>query len=191
MCSSDLNRWFARLIAVVAAVYPFVVYFSLGTLSFAVLGLVLLALALGRLALLGRAPGEPLLVGAGVIAMVAAGAYTLISRSSEGLRFYPVLMSASMLCLFAWSLRQPQTIIERLARVLYRDFPPEAVAYTRRVTAIWCAFFVVNGAIALWTAVAATWATWTLYNGLISYMLMGLLFAGEYAVRQRYLGTAS
>lgn len=186
-----MNRWLARLIVLVGAAYPFVVYFSLDTLPVAFLGLLLLLLALGRLVLLGRAPGEPLLVGAGVIAMVAAGAYTLISRSSEGLRFYPVLMSAAMLCLFAWSLRQPQTIIERLARVIYSDFPPEAVLYTRRVTEVWCAFFTVNGVIALWTAVDATWATWTLYNGFISYMLMGLLFAGEYAVRQRCLGAIS
>lgn len=186
-----MNRWVARVIALIGAIYPFIVYFSLDTLPVAFLGLVLLALAVGRLALLGRVPGEPLLVAAGVIAMFTAGIYTLISQSSEGLRFYPVLMSGAMLCLFGWSLRQPQSIVERFARVIYREFPPEAVVYTRRVTTVWCAFFLVNGLIALWTALAASWATWTLYNGFISYVLMGVLFAGEYAVRQRTLGAAS
>ena len=182
-----MKRWFTRIVVVLAAGYPVLVYFSLDTLPVAFLGLLLLGLAGARLLMLRRAPGEPLVIAAGVIAMVAAGAYTIISRSSEGLRFYPVLMSAAMLALFAWSLRQPQSIIERVARVVYDDFPPEAVRYTRRVTAVWCGFFVVNGLIALWTAVAASWATWTLYNGLISYGLMGLLFVGEYAVRQRKL----
>ncbi|MFW5969490.1 MAG: hypothetical protein ACOCP9_02525 [Halofilum sp. (in: g-proteobacteria)] len=186
-----MNRWLARAIATIAAIYPFIVWFSLDTLPVAFLGLLLLALALGRLVLLGRVPGEPLLVAAGVIAMAAAGIYTLLSSSSEGLRFYPVLMSAAMLCLFGWSLCQPQSIIERIGRIVYRDFPPEAVAYTRRVTVVWCAFFLVNGLIALWTAVGASWATWTLYNGFLSYMLMGLLFMGEYAVRQRRLGATS
>lgn len=186
-----MNRWLARLIALLGAIYPFVVYFSLDKLPMAFLGLMLLALALARLALLGRVPSEPLLVSAGVIAMVAAGVYTLISQSSDGLRFYPVLMSVSMLALFGWSLRQPQSIIERFARVIYREFPPEAVVYTRRVTVVWCLFFALNALVALWTAVAASWATWTLYNGLISYLLMGTLFVGEYAVRQRVLDAAS
>lgn len=186
-----MNRWLARAIAVIAAIYPFIVWFSLDTLPVTFLGLLLLALAVGRLVLLGRVPGEPLLVAAGVIAMAAAGIYTLISSSSEGLRFYPVLMSAAMLCLFAWSLRQPQSIVERFARIIYREFPPEAAVYTWRVTAVWCAFFLINGLIALWTAVAGSWAAWTLYNGFISYMLMGVLFVGEYAVRQRLLGATS
>jgi uncharacterized membrane protein len=186
-----MNRWLARAIGLIAAVYPFIVYFSLDTLPVAFLGLLLLALATGRLILLGRVPGEPLLVAAGVIAMATAGVYTLISSSSEGLRFYPVLMSAAMLCLFAWSLRQPQSIVERFGRIIYRDFPPEAVAYTRRVTIAWCVFFTINGLIALWTAVAGSWAAWTLYNGFISYVLMGLLFVGEYAVRRRLSGAPS
>lgn len=185
-----MNRWLARAIAAIAAIYPFIVWFSLDTLPAAFLGLLLLGLGVGRLILLRRVPGEPLLVAAGVIAMAAAGIYTLISSSSAGLRFYPVLMSGAMLCLFGWSLRQPQSIVERFARIIYREFPPEAAVYTWRVTAVWCAFFLINGLIALWTAVAGSWAAWTLYNGFISYMLMGLLFVGEYAVRQRLLDAA-
>jgi uncharacterized membrane protein len=39
--------------------------------------------------------------------------------------------------------------------------------------------------MALYTALFTSMATWTLYNGLIAYLLMGLLFAGEYLVRLR------
>jgi len=38
---------------------------------------------------------------------------------------------------------------------------------------------------ALWTALYASHATWALYNGLVAYLLMGALFAGEWWVRQR------
>ena len=60
------------------------------------------------------------------------------------------------------------------------------VAYTRRVTQVWCGFFVrqrrrSRSATALW----ASEAVWALYNGVLSYVLMGLLFAGEWLVRRR------
>jgi uncharacterized membrane protein len=54
------------------------------------------------------------------------------------------------------------------------------------VTQVWCWFFSVNGAIALATALWASPAIWTLYNGLIAYLVMGLLFAGEYVVRWHF-----
>jgi uncharacterized membrane protein len=43
----------------------------------------------------------------------------------------------------------------------------------------------MNGLIACYTAFFTSLETWTLYNGLIAYILMGLLFAGEYVVRLR------
>ncbi|HEY5799896.1 MAG TPA: hypothetical protein VIT92_06735, partial [Burkholderiaceae bacterium] len=58
--------------------------------------------------------------------------------------------------------------------------------YTRRVTQVWCAFFVVNGAIALGLAMYASEAAWSLYTGVIAYCAMGALFAGEWLVRQRF-----
>ena len=59
------------------------------------------------------------------------------------------------------------------------DFPPAAVVYTRRVTQVWCGFFVVNGLIAVATALWASTAVWTLYNGLLSYVAMGVLMGGD------------
>ena len=59
------------------------------------------------------------------------------------------------------------------------------MAYTRKVTQVWCGFFVLNGGLALGTALWASDATWALYNGLIAYGLMGVLFAGEWVVRRR------
>jgi uncharacterized membrane protein len=186
-----MKPWLARGVVVLAAAYPVLVYFSLDTFPAVALGALLLVLAAGRLLMLRQAPEEPLLIAAGVVAMVAAGTYTVISRSTDGLRFYPVLMSAAMLALFAWSLGQPQSLIERVARFVYTDLPPAAVVYARRVTLVWCGFFALNGLVALWTAVAASWATWTFYNGFLSYVLMGGLCAIEYAVRQRHLGTVA
>jgi uncharacterized membrane protein len=56
---------------------------------------------------------------------------------------------------------------------------------------VWCGFFILNGCMAAWTAFAASRETWALYNGLISYLLMGVLFAGEWVFRRWRFGTAA
>lgn len=101
------------------------------------------------------------------------------------LRFYPVFANAAVLLLFSWSLYSPPSLIERIARIQHSDLPPEGVVYTRRVTQVWCLFFIINGAIALVTALWGSFEIWSLYNGLIAYLLMGILFAGEYIIRMR------
>jgi uncharacterized membrane protein len=102
------------------------------------------------------------------------------------LRLYPVLVNAALLGVFAYSLIFPPSMIERFARMNEPDLPAQAIGYTRRVTQIWCVFFGINGAISLMTALWASPAIWALYNGLIAYLLMGLLLAGEYVVRRYF-----
>lgn len=106
-------------------------------------------------------------------------------NASLPLKLYPALVNAAMLLLFGLSLRFPPTVVERLARLQEPDLPPEAVGYTRRVTQMWCGFFILNGGIAVITALWSSERVWALYNGLIAYVLMGTLFAGEWLVRQR------
>jgi len=59
------------------------------------------------------------------------------------------------------------------------------VIYTRRVTWIWCGVFVLNGSLALATALWASNQVWALYNGLLAYVMMGALCGGEWLVRRR------
>jgi uncharacterized membrane protein len=101
------------------------------------------------------------------------------------LKLYPVLVNAVMLSLFSYTLISPPSMIERLARLREPELPLQAIVYTRRVTQVWCGFFVLNGAIALATALWASAAVWSVYNGIIAYLIMGLLFGGEYLVRRR------
>lgn len=99
--------------------------------------------------------------------------------------WYPVIINAAMLALFGGSLFSAQPIIERLARLQDPNLPPQAVRYTRKVTQIWCGFFVFN--ILICTALIATqqYEWWAIYSGGISYGLMGVLMVGEWLVRQR------
>jgi uncharacterized membrane protein len=51
------------------------------------------------------------------------------------------------------------------------------------VTQAWCVFFIVNGGIAAALAAFAPLAWWAVFTGGLSYGLVGLMFAVEYAVR--------
>lgn len=108
-------------------------------------------------------------------------------KTHQLLLFYPVVVNGVMLAVFGGSLWTAMPIVERLARLREPALPDAAVRYTRRVTQIWCAFFIGNGGIALFTALYGDMSLWTAWNGMISYLLMGTLMAGEWLVRQRVI----
>jgi uncharacterized membrane protein len=188
-----MPRLLDTLFAALTLCYPLLVYCGFeqcGPVHFAAwqLAAALLVLALARLLLRRHRPTALTLAAPLLLAAVAL--YSGLRQSPEALRYYPVLVNAALLAVFALSLRRPPSVIEFLARLREPELPPAAVAYTRRVTQVWCGFFLVNGAIALWTASAAGLRAWTLYNGLIAYLLMGALFCGEWLVRRRVRGGA-
>ena len=180
------------LAGVALILYPLLVYF--GQMHFGVTWMagVLIAVCGVRLAALrlGSAKSVQLkALGTLQIALLCAGAIVLAlvsmrSGSPGAMLFYPVLANAVMLLLFAASVVRPPTVVERLARFRDRDLPDRAVPYLRSVTLAWCAFFIVNGAMALYTAMFTSFKTWALYNGLIAYLLIGAMFGGELLTRR-------
>ncbi|MEQ9746152.1 hypothetical protein ACIPUP_09935 [Pectobacterium actinidiae] len=118
---------------------------------------------------------------AGVVLSVAS----LLLRDGGWLLWYPVAVNSVMLMLFGGSLYSGMPLVERLARLQEPDLPAQAISYTRRVTKVWCWFFIVNGSIAVLTCLVGNLHWWTLWNGVISYVLMGMLMGGEWLIRQR------
>lgn len=108
-------------------------------------------------------------------------------KAHQLLLFYPVGVSFIMLTLFGGSLWSAAPIVERLARLRDPYLPEAGVRYTRRVTQVWCFFFIINGSVALFTALYGDMSLWTAWNGIISYLLMGMLMTGEWLVRQRII----
>jgi uncharacterized membrane protein len=179
-------------IAALLVLYPLAIYFGLQFLQPRLLGL-LLALLVALRAWLVRdrlrtagAQLYPVIVMGGACALLA-----MLFNSAASLRLLPVAINAVFFLSFALTLRWPPSMIERFARIMHPDLSAHGVAYTRRVTQIWCGFFIVNGGIALYTALAGSAALWLLYNGLLAYVLMGLLFAAEYLVRLRVMRGAA
>ncbi len=177
----------ARVTFIVASVgYPFLVYFSLTHLGPRLAGLGLILLACSRL-LVGSGKGIAMMAIPAVVAAILLSLLTILLDSGAFLLYYPLLISLGMLLLFGLSLKFPPPIVERLARLKDVDLPAAAVAYTRKVTVVWCVFFVVNGVISLATIMHADMEIWTLYNGFISYVLMGGVGLAELAVRRHIL----
>ena len=109
---------------------------------------------------------------------------SFLFKRLELVLYYPVLVNTLFFAVFFRSLFEKQSIITRFAQLTFKGqaLPAYVETYTRNVTKVWCVFCVLNGVIALVTIFLGI-EIWTLYNGLISYILMGLLMAIEYATR--------
>lgn len=97
-------------------------------------------------------------------------------------KFYPVAVNAAWFAFFAGSLASTPAA-ERFARMRHTELPDYAVRYCRQVTVAWSVFFLANGLVALDSALYRSDDWWALYNGLIAYVLIGMMFAVEYGVR--------
>ena len=161
--------------------YPVAIWLGLARFEPRWVAMVLLAVAILRAVVSRQLVWR--LASLGALVLVIA---TWTFNDGMPLKLYPVLVNAALLGLFAFSLWKPPTVIERLARLRHPDLPPAGVRWVTGVTRVWCGFFVLNGGIALWTALRASDATWALYNGAIAYVLIGALLAGEWLLRPRH-----
>ncbi|MGR9044832.1 MAG: hypothetical protein ACU83N_06025 [Gammaproteobacteria bacterium] len=177
-----MRRTVNAVIGALTLCYPLAVYYGVHYIEPWQIAAVLASLLLVRL-LAGQASGRGSL--ALVVAALLYCGYAVWDNNLVTLRFYPALINLGLLSIFSLSLYFPPTLVERLARIQHPDLPPKGVLYTRRVTQVWCVFFLMNGLTATATAVWSSFAWWSLYNGLIAYLLMGLLMAIEYRVRIR------
>lgn len=164
--------------------YPFLVWFSLDYLQPRYLALALAGLFLLRFFLYSNRATS----GAWPRVLATCPLFLLVIaliNETSWLLAYPVFVSLVFFTVFASSLFYPPTVVERLARLEDPDLPPKGVAYTRKVTQVWSAFFLVNAAISLVTIWHGDPWLWSLYNGGVFYVLMGLLMAAEMTVRRK------
>jgi len=164
--------------------YPLFVYFGLQTIEPQYIAIAFAALFLVRHFSKGQSSKTipHLNVVATVVTLLFL--FSAVANSELALKFYPVVMSLSFLTIFGLSLFRPPTVIASIAS-LHETLDERGLAYTRQVTKVWCGFFVINALIALWTIFHPNPQVWLVYNGLISYVLMGCLMLGEWLVRRQ------
>lgn len=171
------------MVSAITVAYPVIVYFGLQHFSASMVAGVLLLFILARLVFFNgkSAPWVKISLG---LASVLLGCSALFN-SEAMIRFYPVVINVAMLMVFVWSLFKPPCVIETLARLSDPELPEQAIPYTIKVTKAWCAFFTFNGAVAAFTAMFMSLESWTIYNGFIAYILIGLMFTVEFLIRRK------
>ncbi|MDQ3201553.1 MAG: hypothetical protein M3Q94_05200 [Pseudomonadota bacterium] len=179
-----MSRMIGLGLLLAGLLYPFAVYFGMEHFAPWQFGLLLGCLWLARAMFGARRPGSLWMALSAIVFCLLLAVF----NSPLLLRWYPVLISAFMLGLFGLSLKYGPPMIERLARLREPRLPHRAIVYTRQVTIVWCVFFLCNGLLAAALTLWAPLSWWMLYTGLISYGLMGLLFAIEWLIRQRVRG---
>jgi uncharacterized membrane protein len=178
-------------VALVAAslLYPAIVHLSRDVVPPLIFVAVALTLIVLRLATL-RSPADrvwrvPLLSAAVIIAALAALDGPLAAKA------YPAAVSLAATSVFAATLFYPPSLIERFARLRDPDLPPAAESYCRKVTIVWTIWLIINTVVAAALAYPGYDKAWALWTGLVAYLVMGVLFVGEVAVRRIVRGGAA
>jgi uncharacterized membrane protein len=97
----------------------------------------------------------------------------------------PVLVYCALLVFFADTLRPGRVpLISRFAQMEQGELSAELRIYTRRLTVIWCVFFAAMAGLAMGLAAWAPLQVWSLHTFFFSYLLIAMLFLGEYIYRR-------
>lgn len=194
-CLRIARTLFDRLLVgacfVVALTYPVLVFHGLKRLGPQTVALALGAVLLARLlfGLTAQSRARLCLMVLPPLGLCAASAY---ANSGEFMLYLPVFIALAMLVSFGLTLFRGPSAVETFARLRKPVMSAEEITYCRRVTLVWVGFFFINGAIAFGTIRWGSMAAWAFYNGCLSYVGMGVLFAVEFVYRhwrfRRYVG---
>jgi uncharacterized membrane protein len=101
-----------------------------------------------------------------------------LASLAGALHYLPPLVLLWLAFFFGRTLRAGQTpLIERIARQGNPDMPPALRRYTRWLTAIWCAYFVIAAALTATASLGYAATSLVVWSGTI------VLFVGERMIR--------
>jgi uncharacterized membrane protein len=171
----------AVLFTTLAVIYPIAVYFLHDRAPFLLFAggacCLLLLRAFVVRSELSTMLRAPMLVAVGVIVALSTLDAAIAAKA------YPAVLSVIVATVFGNSLRHPPSIIERIARIEDPHLTVTGQAYCRKVTWVWTIWLVANAVVATGLALWGSLDLWALWTGLVSYLVMGVLFSGEIMLR--------
>lgn len=167
-------------LATAALLYPFFIYWGIQHFEPKHLGLAIACIYLFRTFMVSK---KPLAKWGSVASLIFFCVVIWWFNNEYLLKVLPALISIGALIVFTHSYIEPPTIPARIALKIEGELCEARVSYTNKITLIWIAFFIFNASASLCTVFWGSTKVWALYNGLISYLLIGCLFAGEYLYR--------
>lgn len=119
---------------------------------------------------------------ASVALLLLLGAYYLQTFTAK---IMPVLIQLMLMYFFGRTLMKDKgpSLIESFVRLEFPEFPPGISEYCRQLTILWTAFFAVNAIVCTGLAIWGNALWWTWFNGIIIYLMIGVLMIGEYVYR--------
>lgn len=100
----------------------------------------------------------------------------------NALKIYPVIVNFLFFLIFFASLFAQKTVIQKIAELQEGALNNNVKIYTRNLTYLWCIFLFIQFLISMLTLFLDD-KIWMIYNGFVSYILLGSFFAIEYMVR--------
>ncbi|MDR2375611.1 MAG: hypothetical protein LBD96_04135 [Treponema sp.] len=189
--TAGLKHRMKYLLGVLVLLYPLLVFsalvifkLSLRYLSVFIITLAVACFLVNRHTYKGR---SALVVFISPAILCCIGITCLLTKSSIILKIYPVLVNFAYLVIMATSVFIPPPVVLYFINLFDKAakdrMAPELLErYCRRATIAWCVFFAFDGCIALATVFWGSDIIWGIYNGGITYVLMGLVFSGEYFI---------
>lgn len=167
---------------------PFVLYFAItrGRIDEAVILLFAFALlrAVPAVARMKRDKREHL--GAALrlpLVAIASAGFALVTREPRALLVLPSASQLAFGAVFLESLRKTP-LVEHFARMQAPVLRPAQVRYCRVVTVVWGVTLTTAALVGFALAAWAPIAVWTAFTGVGSYVLVVVLFSGEYLFRK-------
>ena len=202
-----MKKFLKALFYVIAAVYPILVFTLLVVFKVETKILSLCIVALAATFFLSATGSKktsnkksaldwkPLLSS---VLFLAAGLFCFFTGKEFFLRLYSVVINIMLLIVFGSTLFLKPNIIFRFATLADKSitgssYENQVRLYCKKVTIVWCCFFILNGTVATLTTFAdklfgldqeQARRVWAVYNGGISYALMGTLFLVEFIIRK-------
>jgi uncharacterized membrane protein len=152
-----------------------------------------LVVVLGPLVVLAAAAawgnGRRVLAAVGLLAALLLAAFAASGRGLPARWLYLAQHAGVHLALAAWfgsTLRKgTEPLVSALARRVHGGLTAAMARYTRQVTLAWTLYFIAMAAASLTLFLAGDFAHWSLLADVLTPILTGAFFVGEYLVRYR------
>lgn len=174
-------------LVVLAMVWPLVSGRLIDALGVRALAATLVFVSAGSLLVVDRALPSGVALGRvdsfALLALVGAAA---LSGERVFLLLVPACVHVALARMFWRSVRDGESIFERVAFGIQPYAPDFIRPYCRRSTLIWAGFFLANALVIADLALFGPLAWWRNFTGFLVWLAMGVLAAGDFVVRKLY-----
>jgi len=180
------------LFGIIAIMYPILVFCALVVfklpISYLSIGIIIFAIAYSIVNSRNYKGKHTIILFVSPMILCVIGVISLcLDDSPIFIKLYPALASLSYLIIMLTSFFFPPPLayyfIDIFDKSIKTKIPKDVFnIFCYRATILWCVFFFVDGTIAIITAFFGSDFIWGIYNGGITYFVMGLIFLGEFIV---------